>query len=71
LPKGSNQEDEAALAVNPESENNKTQDIEEEEMESHEITELVTINDINITVEMNYARIDTKEAEDIDDSAGN
>lgn len=71
MPKGSNQEDEAALAVNPESENNKTQDIEEEEMESHEITELVTINDINITVEMNYARIDTKEAEDIDDSAGN
>ena len=71
MPKGSNQEDEAALAVNPESENNKTQDIEEEEMESHEITELVTINDIIITVEMNYARIDTKEAEDIDDSAGN
>jgi len=39
------------------SENNNIKDIEEEELESYVIIECVTINDINITEEINNAQL--------------
>lgn len=42
------------------SENNNIKDIEEEELESYVIIECVTINDINITEEINNAQLPSR-----------